>query len=129
MLKLKEENGLEYEARLEVELHRRVDKRLRSILLDLAYEVERKYKKDIIITCLERTEKENQEVNGSPFSSHMDGRGADLRSFIFSIKQLDYIENYLYNTWGKSFVYVKVHDSGSGQHIHLNIRYEYRKDW
>lgn len=129
MLKLKKEHGLEYEARLKVELHQKIDKRLRAVLLDLAYEVERKYKKDIIITCLERTEKENLRVNGSPFSSHMDKRGADIRSSIFSIKELDFIENYMYTVYGRDFIYVKIHNAGSGDHIHINIRYEYRKKW
>jgi len=127
MLKYKTENGLEYKARLEVEFTRTIDKRLKAILLDLADEVQRKFKKDIILTCLNRTAKENLIVNGSPFSAHLSGRGADVRTWHFSKKELDFISNYLYTTWTDDFIFIKVHDAGSGNHIHINIRYKHRK--
>ena len=127
MIKYKEQNGLEYKARLDVEFTRTIDKRLKAILLDLADEVQRKFKKNIILTCLNRTEEENQKVNGSPFSAHLYGRGADIRIWHFSQKELDFITNYLYNIWSDDFLYIKIHDAGSGNHIHLNIKYKHRK--
>ncbi len=128
MIKFKGEEGIEYKARLEVEFYRIIDKRLKALLLDLADEVERKFKKNIILTCLNRTLEENQKYNGSPFSSHLDGRGADIRIWHFDKKHLDFITNYLYTNWSEDFVYVKVHDAGSGSHIHVNIKYKHRKE-
>ena len=127
MIKFKDQNGLEYQARLEFEFIRTIDKRLKAILLDLADEVQRKFKKDVILTCLNRTEEENRKFNGSPFSAHLSGRGADIRTWHFNKKVLDFIMNYAYTTWTEDFIYLKYHDSGSGNHLHLSIRYKHRK--
>ncbi len=80
MIKFKSENGLEYKARLDIEFNETIDKRLKAILLGVASAVERRFGLDITITCLNRTAKENRECNGSPSSSHLDFRGADLRN-------------------------------------------------
>lgn len=127
MIKFKSENGLEYKARLETEFYRTIDKRLKAILLDLADTLWRKFELNVTITCLNRTAEENQKFNGSPFSSHLSGRGADIRTWHFNEKVLAYIIDYCYTTWSDDFVYLKIHDSGSGNHLHLNIRYKHRK--
>ena len=131
MIQFKQELGASYRIRLEVEFANDIDSRVRAVLLDLNNFTELKFGKSLIITCLNRTEEENRRVGGSPFSAHLDKRAADLRSRIFTEKELDLMVDYLYNTWNKNdrmkgFLYVLVHGNGNSRHIHVNITYKYR---
>lgn len=129
MIKFKSGNGIEYKARLETEFYGMIDKRLKAILLDLADTLEQKLEKDVTITCLNRTLEENREVNGSPHSAHLENRAVDIRTWYFDKKEIVFIEKYLYDTWSRDMIYFKYHDAGSGNHIHINIKYKHRNDW
>jgi len=103
-----------------------VDPRLCAVLLALAEWAMRKWNKGIVITCLNRTTLENAKVGGSIYSAHLRGRAADIRSRTFTDEQLRQIVDYLNLVWG-DLLYVKYHNSGSGPHIHINIKYTHRR--
>lgn len=121
----KAENGTEYRARLMTEFRYVIDPRLRAILLELAEWVRVKQEADITLTCLNRTITENEQVGGYKFSAHLSGRGADIRTWGFSVKQIEAIMTYLKESWGEEFIFVLYHGSGSSNHLHINIRWKH----
>ncbi len=125
-LNFKTENGLDYYRRLEREAYNLIDARLLAILLALTEWAGRALGISIIITCLARTKKENDKVGGSPYSAHLFKRGVDIRCKHFTEKQIKMILAYLERTWGH-MLFVLRHGTGSNDHIHINIRYAYRK--
>ena len=106
-----------------------IDGRLRGVFLELAEYLMQKYGIGIVLTCLIRSAEENKAVGGSSTSAHRDGEGraGDLRSRSFTPEQITDIEDHLVQTWGTDFLYVLVHDSGRGPHIHINIRWQHRR--
>lgn len=127
-INVKRENGRDYEAKLRKDFRLKIDQRLVAVLFGLAFWVWQEYRIEIIITCLNRTPEENKAVGGHKYSAHLEinHRGADLRTRVFNLKQIEAIMEYLSDTWG-DFIYVKYHDSGSGKHLHLNISWKYAK--
>lgn len=109
--------------RLVIELNHRIDPRLEGVIRDLAAVTGRVFSKDLTITCLFRSEAENDAVGGYEFSAHLVGRGGDLRSRNFSDEEKKSIDTYLHKVYGKDYLYWKFHNSGHGEHLHLNIRF------
>lgn len=109
-----------------------IDPRLKAILSELATWTICEFNKGIIITCLNRTETENQAVGGRPKSSHLDGRAVDFRSWTFSSDQIKKVLLHIKRIWQRTdetlvpMVHIIHHDSGRGEHIHLNVNYHYR---
>ena len=103
-----------------------VDPRMCAVVLLLAAWTMCQWSIGIVITCLNRTVDENRRLGGYEFSAHLSGRGVDIRSRTFTVTQITQIIEYLETTWG-DFIYVKYHNSGSGHHIHINIRYGYKR--
>lgn len=128
MLSCKKEKGPEYQARLHKELDEGIDPRLGAYLLETADYVWRKYKKHLVITCLYRTLEENTAVGGKPYSAHPRRRAGDFRTWNLTKEIVNDIEERTHRIWG-DFIYIKVHDSGSGMHIHVNIPYRFRRKW
>lgn len=130
MVLFKGENGQAYYDRLYFEFRDRIDPRLRAVLMELGKWAEWHTGKGIILTCLNRTEDENNAVGGNHFSAHLVGRAADLRSSNFGQAEVQKILNHLTATWPSSQIYAIYHDSGSGPHIHINIRHsQHRKNY
>ena len=115
-----------YDARLDREFHNEIDPRLRAIIFDLARIMWKRYRKDTILTCLIRSKDENRAEGGYQYSAHLrgSGRAVDLRTSHLSEKEVAGIVEYLNTTWGDDFLYVKFHDAGSGNHLHINIRWK-----
>lgn len=115
-----------YDSRLNREFHNEIDPRLRAIIFDIARTMWRKHRKDTIITCLVRSKEENRAEGGSQYSAHLrgSGRAVDLRTSHLAEKEVTEIIEYLNTVWGDDFVYVKYHDAGSGNHLHINIRWK-----
>ena len=119
-------SGLDYYAKLKFEFYDQIDVRLRGVLYELDDYMWRTHKARITITCLNRSKEYNKKVGGSPWSAHLFGRAVDLRSKNLNDEMIKDLVKHLEDVWG-DFLYVKVHDAGSGNHIHINIRYKYRK--
>ncbi len=112
--------------RLRVEYNEKIDRRLRAILMDLGEHIAVTMQSDpITLTCLNRTVKENDLLNGYRLSAHLCGRAADIRVWNYSDPTIEKIRIYLEQTWGPLFLFFKHHNSGSGDHIHLNIRWKF----
>lgn len=71
----------------------RIDEQLRHILLWCDIYSNQYFSKDVTVTCLFRTIDDQRKLypdkNPPPYSSHLDGRGADLRSHSYSKDQID----------------------------------------
>ena len=106
-----------------------IDGRMRAVLLELAEYTMRKWSIGIVLTCLIRSVEQNTADGGSKYSAHLDGEGraGELRSRSFTPEQIAVIKDHLETTWGTDFLYVLVHDSGRGPHIHINIRWKHRR--
>lgn len=102
----------------------KIDPRLQAFLLWLSYWINTTYNQDITVTCFNRTVEENKKINGALYSAHLSGRAVDIRSWVFSTEQIQSIQKKIDESWG-DLIYFKYHDSGSGKHIHVNIRYKY----
>lgn len=126
VIKFKRELGKEYEDKLRFQFYDQIDHRLAAIILGLGLFIFRKWRLYLTITCLNRTPAENKAVNGSKYSAHLFGRAVDVRTSDWSQEQIDAIIKYLEETWG-DFIYVKYHDAGTGNHLHINITYRYRR--
>ena len=104
-----------------------IDARFELVVLGLAYFVSLEMKKDLTATEYFRSEEENTAVGGGKHSAHKVGRGGDFRSRLFTVSEKALIDNYLENVWGKDFLYWIWHDSGHGEHLHLQIRYKHAR--
>ena len=101
-----------------------IDPRLQAFLLWLAYWLDQKWEKNLTITCLNRTVEENKEVNGSKYSAHLTGLAVDIRSWTLTSDKIEELIKTVEDSWG-DMIYILYHNSGSGAHIHINIRYKY----
>lgn len=110
------------------EFKNEIDPKLRAVLLELDHFTVHQFGINLTITCLVRTPQEQMRLNPRrPKSSHVPdvelrfyGRGSDTRSRVFSSKQIDKINWHIKNTWG-DVIHFKHHDSGSGDHFHINV--------
>lgn len=112
---------------MEIDFNYAIDPRLAAMLMLLAFWVWREFGKAIWITCLNRDDATNAAVDGKPKSSHKSGRAADLRSSNFLPVEIEKIIDYVRSTWGSKFVHIIHHDSGRGEHIHMNINYPFTR--
>lgn len=126
-LEMKSENGAGYKRRLWMEFGEWIDPRLRAVLTELAWWLFKNYVLTLVVTCLNRSNPENTAVGGRKWSSHLTGRAADLRSKHFTEEIREAIINHLQETWGADFLHVIWHDSGKGEHFHLNINRAFMK--
>ena len=126
----KGESGPEYETRLHTEFEDKIDPRLRGVLFDLTLWTWRKFKVQLVLTQLNRTKEENDNLGGYEFSAHLYGRGADVRTHDFTEDQIAQIVEYLNKTWNtkrqEKFLHIKYHSARTGPHLHINIRWLYR---
>jgi len=110
--------------KLKHEFYHEINPKLRAVLFELDDFIERIHGKELVITCLNRTPEENRKVGGIPHSAHLSRRAADIRSWIFSEKELDIMIQRVKDTWG-DIVYIVYHEGGTGPHIHININLKY----
>jgi len=116
--------------RIESEFNdKRMDNRLKVILFALSGFTLHRYGKGITITCIDRTQAEQDEIYGdnekykiSPwFSTHQFWRAADVRSSDFSGKEcqemVDFLNLFIYTGKYKTAIY---HD-GVGWHMHIQV--------
>lgn len=114
------------------EFREEIDPKTRAVLLELDYFTVQQFGINLTITCLVRTPQEQMRLNPRrPKSSHVIdielrfyGRGADVRSHVFTPQQAAIIEKHIKDTWG-DMVHFKHHDSGSGDHFHINVNRAY----
>jgi uncharacterized protein YcbK (DUF882 family) len=114
--------------RLTNEFRFKIDLRLQAVLFELATWMGRTLSKGVIVTCLLRTPEENAAVNGRPYSSHLDGRAADIRTYLLSHPEIDKVIAHLNSVWGIEFLHTKYHDSGAGMHLHININFPFKRE-
>ena len=107
------------------EFKNEIDPKLRAVLLELDHFTVAQFGTNLTITCLIRTHEEQMIINPNrPNSSHCSARAADLRSSVFIDGEIATIHDHIRQTWG-DMVHFKHHDSGSGDHFHLNINRAY----
>lgn len=120
--------------KLENELYLKICTRLATILYYLDLYTRMKFNKEIIITDLMRTQKEqdkiyknNKQYEKKPWKSvHQFGRGADVRVSNFSKGEIEDILgmlNQLPYGDGKHKTAL-LHDIGNGKHIHIQVIYK-----
>lgn len=108
-----------------------VNNPLLMLLVDLYHWVDKKFNKDVVITMIQRTQAEQDSIYGhnlkyktKPWKSpHQFGHSCDLRSNIFTDKEIAEIEYYLNNKYNKDNYYkwtAKCHKISKGAtHFHL----------
>lgn len=105
---------------------------LYQIVVFAMYASQTKYKKDLIITEVYRTQEEQDKYykGKNKFRSpHQDWKAVDIRTFHLEtkeIKDLVKIINSRYNSTSKYIPVAFYHDIGLGKHIH--IQYKRRKN-
>ena len=123
----KTENGLEYHKRLAFEFYNQIDGRVRAIYLEANDYSYRKFGIQMVLTCLNRTKEENKKAGGVEWSAHLYCRAGDSRTRTMTPAQIDELIAHIKSVWG-DMVYIKYHNAGSGHHLHINIKYAYRRD-
>ena len=121
MIQYKSENGQDYRDRLEFQFSHQIDPRLRGVLWELDDWSVRTTGKNITITCLNRTVEQNKKDGGKERSAHLYSRAADIRSYLLSALEIEKVVAHLNEVWGTEYLHVVYHDSGRGDHIHINI--------
>ena len=116
--------------RLKDEYETRMDPRLRIVNDEVAEWVYLKFNKPWTITCIMRTPAENEAVGGKEKTAHyidISGyvRADDCRSRNFTKSEKVLIVEYVNATWNRFIEYVHIvwHNSGHGEHFHININY------
>lgn len=110
------------------EFREEIDPKLRAVLLELDHFTVQQFGINLTIVSLIRTLEEQMKLNPDrPNSSHVIdvelrfyGRAGDIRSHIFTVWQSEAVARHIKDTWG-DIVHFKHHDSGSGDHFHINI--------
>ena len=106
------------------------NKNLFDLLADLNLFCTINFSKDAVITMIYRTQEEQDNLyRNSPKykkrkfkSSHQFWHGVDIRSWNFTPKQVNKIEEYLNSKYNKTNFYkwtAKAHNVGSGIHFHI----------
>lgn len=111
---------------LEMDFLRRLDPRLRAVIYDMAEFCNRRFKKGVVITCVNRPDDRD--------SAHGYGRAVDIRTHHLEPKEVAQVVNYLVSVWGgdssptgrrtewgkKQFLRVLYH-KGTAWHLHLAV--------
>ena len=113
----------------------KVDERIRTILNFLDLYMMARYKREILVTCLMRTQieqdniyKDDSKYKINPwFSVHQYGRGADIRCYDWSQKEID-DALFLLNSipYGKGNYLTALHHKSKDGAIHIHIQVKYR---
>lgn len=109
---------------------------LYDLIIDLVDYVLKEFKKDVVITMINRTQTEqdaiyagkkqgNREYDKNPWKSpHQYNHAIDLRSSIYSKEEIKQIEDYLNAKYNPINYYkwtAKDHDVGLGTHFHIQL--------
>lgn len=126
----KEENGPDYQKRLEDEFWNHLDPRMCGMAHDLGFGLYRKAEKQLILTCIGRTKEENDAVGGSEYSAHLFRNACchawDARVHHLTGEEVDWCVRRIKNRWDPKVYYVVVHGKGPNRHLHTNVRYNHR---
>ena len=118
--------------RMAHEFANRLDPRMRAVYLELEHHVLTTYKTPLMVTCIERTILENQQVGGQSRSAHMKDdehyvRAMDLRTKNLSESAIRDIVSRTARIWGPE-VHILRH-GGTADHIHVNVNLRYATAW
>ena len=121
--------GLDFKTeRIADEFYERLDPRLRSIIMEQARWQWVKFNRALVITCVGRTVEENEAVGGRYNSAHLirsDApyvRAADVRSRNLDPEMQVKWAKRVSGVWRiRGLLHVVHHNSGSGDHFHMNI--------
>jgi hypothetical protein len=113
-----------------IELEER-NKPLHQLIVDTCAYCKAEFNKDITITMIYRTDKEQDEIYKDNLkyqqkkfkSPHQFFHAVDLRSSTFTRPEIDKLVNYLNNVYNKDNYYkftALCHDVGIGEHFHIN---------
>lgn len=112
-----------------------LDPRIKGLLLALALWQFLKWGIPLTITCIVRTLQENKDVGGQDNSAHilrpgqLWARAVDLRNHDLTEQQQAERREFVLSHWNfgqmPAMFHMIDHDSGHGQHTHLNLNYQY----
>ncbi len=102
-----------------------IDPRLKAIIIELTDYTMIEYSHGLTITSLNRS---FVPIGSNPKSAHFEGRAADIRSRTFTAEQSAVIVKRARVIWGSKFLHIIHHDSGNGEHFHLNINYPFKRN-
>jgi hypothetical protein len=99
---------------------------LRALLSDLGAESVKRGWPRPIVTCLWRSVRENKRLGGVPNSRHLTHCAGDLSLWIYTpevlMKVLAWLNVEMEARGGRKGWGLKVHDAGTGNHIHVERR-------
>ena len=101
-----------------------IDPKLRAVLLDIDFWLQRRHGIEVVVTCLNRTPTYNEKIGGRPNSAHLDGRAADIRSFNLPADVLAGLITRVKSIWG-DMVHI-IHHDGTAPHIHINVNRSFK---
>lgn len=98
---------------------------LKLLIYDLDSYVWEKYKKNIVITMIYRTQEEQYDIYGPGYekkSPHQFWQGVDIRSSTFTKEEIEDIIRYINEAYNDTNYYdwtARCHDVGRGDHFHF----------
>ncbi len=99
----------------------RQNSRLKQLLTTLELFVELEINKDVYLTCILRTAKENAAVGGIDASPHLRWEAVDLRSSIYSQDEIDrmlaFLNQFTYRNGKRVGVFHLI--AGGAPHLHI----------
>lgn len=133
-LRFDDDEGLEAALRLRKEFEQDLDPRLRALILEVARWQYEQWGIPLTITCIIRAFGENEAVGGKPKSAHVRregqkfARASDWRNRDLTPDQQQQRRDYVltYFNWKVPLLFHCIdHDSGHGEHTHININFSY----
>ena len=126
MITYKTEEGLAYIRRLTDEFNQQLDPLCRALVADLSIEMEKRFNRDIILTCVGRTPEENAKDGGVPNSAHLTFRAVDIRAKDWKPEEREFALAWIRHRWAQ-VGYALIHNAGGGIHLHVNINWAFAR--
>ena len=114
----------------------RLDPRVRGLLLAVGAWQFAKFGIDLVVTCIIRDTDENARVGGRPQSAHVLtpgqiwARAVDIRNTNLDTDQRRARRDFILTHWNwkvmPPMIHVIDHDSGAGDHTHINLNLAYK---
>jgi hypothetical protein len=114
-------------ARLRVQFWTALDLRLVWAICALFHAVLTTLAVRLVITCVNRTAKENARVGGKTYSAHLFKCAVDIRMKDLSAVEIEFIRSWLTANLDPEVFYWIIHGKGDNKHLHINVRYGFRK--
>ncbi len=123
----KSELGPKYKRKLKGQFWTGLDIRLLLVVCALAQLYRDVLQLPLVVTCVNRTVRENKQAGGKVYSAHLFKCAVDIRVNNLSQAQIDIITDWLSDNLDSEVFYWVIHGTGNNKHLHINVRYGFRK--